>query len=135
MTTFNLINEEVNKQLEDSTKELQLKLKDLKKVALYEAWKILQLAVANIVRQIETSCKDLAGSDKKNVAMNFISKFYDTTFVVVDVPVVPNILEPVIHKYVKGILMILVGASIDAMVTTFREVGVFLSKQSSIKEE
>jgi hypothetical protein len=135
MTTFNLINEEVNKQLEDSTKELQLRLKDLKKVALYEAWKILQLAVANIVRQIETSCKDLAGSDKKNVAMNFISKFYDTTFVVVDVPVVPNVLEPIIHKYVKGILMILVGASIDAMVTTFREVGVFLSKQSSIKEE
>jgi hypothetical protein len=135
MTTFSLINEEVNKQLEDSTKELQLKLKDLKKVALYEAWKILQLAVANIVRQIETSCKDLAGSDKKNVAMNFISKFYDTTFVVVDVPMIPNILEPIIHRYVKGILMILVGASIDAMVTTFREVGVFLSKQSSIKEE
>ncbi len=135
MTTFSLINEEVNKQLEDSTKELQLKLKDLKKVALYEAWKILQLAVANIVRQIETSCKDLAGSDKKNVAMNFISKFYDTTFVVVDVPMIPNILEPIIHRYVKGILMILAGASIDAMVTTFREVGVFLSKQSSIKEE
>ena len=135
MTTFSLINEEVNKQLEDSTKELQLKLKDLKKVALYEAWKILQLAVANIVRQIETSCKDLAGSDKKNVAMNFISKFYDTTFVVVNVPMIPNILEPIIHRYVKGILMILAGASIDAMVTTFREVGVLLSKQSSIKEE
>lgn len=125
----------INNELKIVAEKLQVQFSDIKKIALAEAWKVLQIAVANVVRQIEISGSELLGKDKKTIAINFLSKFYDTTFVVVDVPVIPNFLEPIIHKYVKGILMILVGASIDAMVTTFREVGVFISKQSQSKEE
>jgi len=62
--------------------------------------------------------------------MELLNKFYDSVFVVVDIPVVPNFLEPIIHKYVKAFLMVLVGATIDALVTTFRNTGVFLKKMN-----
>ena len=60
--------------------------------------------------------------------MELISKFYDSVFIIIDIPVVPNILEPIIHKYVKAFLLVLVGSTIDAMVTTFRNTGVFSRK-------
>jgi hypothetical protein len=47
---------------------------------------------------------------------------------VVDVPFVPNLLEPAMHKYIKSFLMILVGSTIDAMVATFRDIGIFQTK-------
>jgi hypothetical protein len=96
-----------------------------------EAWKVLQLATASIIQIIEAIGNDLSGPDKKALAMDLLNKFYDNVFVVIDIPVVPNILEPVIHKYVKAFLMVLVGASIDALVTTFRNTGVFLKKKTS----
>jgi hypothetical protein len=105
------------------------RLKEVQKVAVDEAWKILQLATATIIQIIEAIGDDLAGTEKKALAMDLLNKFYDSVFVVVDIPVVPNFLEPIIHKYVKAFLMILVGASIDALVTTFRNTGVFLKKK------
>jgi hypothetical protein len=61
--------------------------------------------------------------------MELLSNFYDKVFLVVDIPVVPNLLEPTIHKYVKTFLMILVSATIDAMVTTFRNTGIFIKQE------
>lgn len=87
------------------------------------------MATASIIQIIEKLGTDLKSHDKKQLAMNLISSFYDQIFVVVDIPVVPNVLEPIIHKYVKAFLMILVSATIDALVTTFRQTGVFLQKQ------
>jgi len=107
-------------------------LKDLKKIALSEAWKILQLATAGVVQIIEKMASDLAGSEKKEIAIAYLNSFYDKVFVVVDIPFVPNIIEPVIHKYVKTFLMIMVSASIDATVTIFRQTGIFLRKEQSV---
>lgn len=103
-------------------------LQEVRRVAVSEAWKILQLATASVIQIIEKLGHDISGPDKKALAMDLLNKFYDKVFVVVDIPVVPNILEPIIHKYVKAFLMILVGATIDALVTTFRNTGVFLKK-------
>lgn len=111
--------------------ELKLKLQEAKRVALSEAWKVLQLVTASTVRIIETIASNLEGQEKKNIAIDYINSFYDKVFVVVDIPFVPNLVEPIIHKYVKQILMIMVGASIDATVTIFRETGVFLKKGNS----
>jgi len=88
----------------------------------------MQLAVASTIQIIEKIGTDLSSPDKKALAMNLLSGFYDKVFLVVDIPVVPNVLEPIIHKYVKAFLMVLVGASIDAMVTTFRNAGIFMKK-------
>lgn len=98
-------------------------------MAISEAWKILQLTTASTIQVIEKIGTELSGPDKKTIAMNIISNFYDKVFLIVDVPLVPNFMEPFIHKNVKAFLMMLVGVSIDAMVTTFREAGIFLKSK------
>lgn len=120
-----LIKSEVEK-LTLTTKE---RLQEVKRIAVDEAWKILQLATATIVQIIEAIGNDLAGPEKKALAMELLNKFYDSVFIVIDVPMVPPLLESFIHKYVKAFLMILLSASIDALVTTFRNTGVFLKKK------
>lgn len=115
-------------QAEKTNQQLKESVKNLKKIALSEAWKILQLVVAGVVQVIEAIATDLEGKDKKAIALEYIERFYDTTFVIVDIPFVPSIVEPIIHRYIKSILMVMVSSSIDATVTIFRQTGVFLKK-------
>lgn len=115
-------------QAEKVHQELKESLVNLKSVALSEAWKALQLVVASTVQIIEAIAKDLEGKDKKDIAIEYINKFYDTTFTIVDIPLVPNLIEPIIHSYVKKVLMILVSSTIDATVAIFRQTGIFLQK-------
>jgi hypothetical protein len=124
---MNLV-EVLRPELENLVHETKNSVNEIKRVAIAQAWKILQLAIARTITLIENNAKDLAGKDKKAAAMQLLSTFYDSVFVVVDLPLVPSIVEPIIHKYIKSFLMILVGSTIDAMVTTFREVGVFAPK-------
>lgn len=120
------IKEIVATEVEKLIVQAKSSLNEVKIVAIAQAWKILQLAVASVIQVIENTATDLAGKDKKIIAMELLSKFYDSVFVVVDIPFVPNVLEPIIHKYVKSFLMLLVSSTIDAMVTTFRNTGVFV---------
>lgn len=107
-------------------------INEVKIVALAQAWKILQLAVASTIQIIENTATDLAGKDKKAIAMDLLSKFYDSVFIVVDIPFVPNLVEPIIHRHVKAFLMVLVSSTIDAMVTTFRNTGVFVDPATKV---
>jgi hypothetical protein len=107
-------------------------LKEVKKVSIAEAWKLLQLTVAHIVQLLEKTSDTLSGPEKKAIAVEFLSGFYDKVFVVVDLPFVPSLVEGIIHSYVKKILMIMVGASIDATVTIFKNTGIFLKKEASL---
>ena len=118
------------KEIDSLILDVKNSLTEVKRFAIAEAWRLLQLATASIIQIIEKLGHDISGPDKKQIALDSINKFYDSVFTVVDIPVVPNFLEPIIHKYVKGFLMILVGASIDALVTTFRNTGVFLKKMN-----
>ena len=122
------VKELIIQEAEKLTNELQNKLIELKRITLAEAWKALQLVVAGVVQVIEAIAKDLEGKNKKEIAIEYISSFYDKAILVVDIPLVPNFLEPMIHSYVKKILMIMVSASIDATVSIFRQTGVFLKK-------
>lgn len=108
--------------LVDQAKQL---LQTTKNVAIPQAWNILQLATAEIIQSIENNNPTLKGADKKTLAMAMISNFYDQVFTVVNFPFVPVLLQPIIQKYVKQLLMLLVSASIDALVTTFRNTGIF----------
>jgi hypothetical protein len=118
------------------TQQSQNSLQNVKRVAISEAWKVLQLTTASTIQVIEKVASDLSGSDKKTIAMNVISNFYDKVFLVVDIPLLPNFMEPFIHKNVKAFLMMLVGVTIDALVTTFRETGIFLKTKinNEVKE-
>lgn len=117
--------QQLKPELENLISQTKESLKDNKRVSLSQAWKILQLVVANVVQSIEIKCISLIGQDKKELALDFINKFYDAVFVIIDVPFVPNALESIIHRYIKKILMIMVSSSIDATVTIFKNVGVF----------
>ena len=122
------VKELILEQAEKTTLELKQSLQNLKSVALSEAWKALQLVVASTVQITEAIAKDLEGKDKKAIVTEYINSFYDTTFKIIDIPLVPNFLEPMIHSYVKKVLMILVSSSIDATVSIFRQTGIFLQK-------
>lgn len=126
LTSQDLIKIEVEKLIL-TTKQ---SLKEVKRIAVAEAWKVLQLSTATIIQIIEAIGNDLSSIEKKQLAMGLLDKFYDNVFTIVDIPVVPNILEPVIHKYVKGFLMVLLSTTIDALVTTFRNTGVFLKNKN-----
>ena len=119
-----LILNEVEKLI-SRTKE---SFKDVKRFAIDQAWKLLQLAIASIIQIIEIIGQDLSSPQKKELAMSMISKFYDSLFLAVDIPVVPHIIEGYIHSYVKSFLMILVSSTIDSMVKIFREAGIFKPK-------
>jgi len=101
-------------------------LKNAKAVAMPQAWKVLQLATAEVIQIIEDNNPSLKGVDKKTLAMGMIFKFYDQVFTIINFPFVPQVLQPIIQKYVKQILMLLVSATIDALVTTFRNSGIFV---------
>ena len=125
---------EENKQLirtevDNLTDKLKESLNNVKRFAVSEAWKILQIATASIIQIIEKIGTDLSGPEKKKVALEALSNFYDKVFTSVDIPMIPNVLEPMFHQSIKTFLMILVGATIDALVTTFRETGIFIKKQ------
>lgn len=119
-----LINNETNSIIIKSKESLS----DIKKVSLDEAWKIIQLAIASIVQIIEKIAIDLSGPDKKAIALDFINSFYDKVFVIIDVPFVPSFIEPIIHRYIKLMLLSMASASIDATVTIFRNTGIFFKK-------
>lgn len=110
-------------------------LKNVKDIAMPQAWNILQLAIADVIQSIEHNSPTLKGADKKTLAMTMISNFYDQVFTVVNFPFVPQLLQPIIQKYVKQLLMLLVSASIDALVKTFRETGIFVDPNSVLTPE
>lgn len=128
MSSQELIKLEVEKLINNS----QEKFKNVQRFALDEAWKLLQLTTASIVQIIEAIGNDLSNPDKKALAMSLLNSFYDKIFLVVDIPFVPNIVEPIIHKYIKNILMIMVSATIDATVTIFRNTGVFIKREAGL---
>ena len=107
-------------------------LKNTKAVAMPQAWNILQLATAEVIQSIEDNSPSLKGADKKTLAMTMVSNFYDQVFTIINFPFVPKLLQPIIQKYVKQILMLLVSATIDALVTTFRNSGVFVDPSTKV---
>lgn len=133
-TAIELYSSIVNKEIENLSLEAKASLDEVKKVALSEAWKLLQIAVAKIIQVLENIATDLSGPEKKIVAMTSLSLFYDNVLQSISIPMIPSWFEPILRKYIKSIFMVLVSSSIDAMVSTFRQIGVFVSK-SDVKSQ
>lgn len=121
------MNELINNQITEITEEQKTFLgneKLGKKIPLQIVWTISQTMVAKLVKMLADQAQDLAGAEKKKLALEAIKTFYDTVFLVFSIPFVPSFLEPIIHSKVKYILMLLVSVTIDATVKTFRDTGV-----------
>ena len=117
---------ELSTRLEGLINKVKSSLSNNKSVAVNQAWGILQLAVAETIQTIEDSNPSLKGSNKKEIALSMISNFYDKVFLAVNIPFVPVMLQPIIQKYIKALLMLLVSSTIDSMVEIFRQTGVFV---------
>ena len=85
-------------------------------ISLRDAWKILDNNISDVVVILQYFSYDLSKPEKKAKAMEIMSNFYDSVFTVVDFPFIPKLLQPVMQKYVKIILMALVDAAIDSSV-------------------
>ena len=72
-----LVKEVITKEVQKLIDQTKLALNDVKRIALSEAWKILQLAIATVIQIIESLAVEYSGPDKKALAMELISKFYD----------------------------------------------------------
>ena len=116
---------ELSTKLQELINKVKSTLINNKSVAINQAWGILQLAVAETVQAIEDNSPSLKGSNKKEIALSMISNFYDKVFLVVNIPFVPVMFQPIIQKYIKALLMLLVSSTIDSMVEIFRQTGVF----------
>jgi hypothetical protein len=123
---------EYSSKLEELITKVKTVLSSTKEIAISQAWGILQLAVAETIQTIEDNNPSLKGSNKKEIAMNMISNFYDKVFLVVNIPFLPAILQPIIQKYIKALLMLLVSSTVDSMVEIFRRTGIFDSTKSVI---
>lgn len=118
----------IQQEIVKISQQIKESLVDIKVIALAEAWKILQLFIAIVIQVIERFGDDLSSPEKKELALQTIESFYDNVLSHIDIPAVPSAIEPMLHGYLKKIIMVFVGASIDAMVATFRNVGVFKEK-------
>ena len=121
----NILSIELTSKLQDLVNKVKNTLANNKSVAVTQAWGILQLAVAEAIQIIEDNNPSLKGSNKKEIALSMISNFYDKVFLVVSIPFVPVMFQPIIQKYIKALLMLLVSSTIDSMVEIFRKTGVF----------
>lgn len=118
----------IREKFEEILTESKNSVKDIKEFAIGEVWNILQLLTATIIQIIENIGKDLSSPEKKQLAMEMIEKFYNEIFIVVQIPYIPDFVLPLLKKYIQQMIMIFASSAIDAMVTTFRQVGVFKPK-------
>lgn len=125
--------EMINNELQNVLGKIKNSVEDVKRFALGEAWKLLQIVVASVIQVIEKLGDDLEGPEKKAIAMDVINGFYDSVFVIIDIPYLPNLVESMIHRYIKTILMILVSSTIDSMVSVFKSTGVFLKEELKVE--
>lgn len=124
----------IRREIENLINETKKSVTEVKTFALAEVWKILQLLTSTTIQLIENLGNDLSSPEKKALALELIGKFYDEIFKYVDVPWVPTPIEVVLHGYLKSVLMMLVSSAIDAMVTTFRQIGFFNKKEEAVVE-
>ena len=122
--------ENLDKDIQNISNNEQEKLKQQnlpKKIPLTIVWTTSQILVAKLVKLMADKANDMKNEEKKQTVLNTVKTFYDTVFVFFDIPFVPSFIEPIIHNRVKQILIILVSATIDATVKTFRDTGVISS--------
>jgi hypothetical protein len=123
---------ELSKSLEALVNNVKNALGGSNKVTVSVAWGFLQLAVAEVIKLIEDNNPSLKGSSKKEIALVMIGNFYDKVFPLVTVPYLPIFIQPIIQKYTKALLMLLIGTTIDSMVQIFRQNGVFVDPNSKV---
>ena len=118
----------VEKEALSLCQKLQENLQATKnRLRIKDAWRMVQDSIAKVVIIIEKNIgSDMPGAEKKAIAMNVIEKVVDIVCALIDIPGIPRWIQSALYKYLKKFLLEVADGSIDAIVKTFRETGVFI---------
>lgn len=100
------------------------------KLPLNQQWKAFQLYLNGVVLAIEESdaIQAISSPEKKEAALKAAALFYESYIVSFDLPYVPNLIEPIVDRYIKTVFLLLASGAIDATVATLKQFGVIKSK-------
>jgi hypothetical protein len=79
-------------------------------------------AASSFVNLVESMSRG-DGDDKKAFVLAAISKFYDIVIAPIDIKMIPDPLEFMADQAIKGTLLAMTNASIDAIVNVFNKMG------------
>jgi hypothetical protein len=85
-----------------------------KTLTLSEVWAIAQQALFSFVKIADALEAD--GADKKAVVLIAAEKLYDDVIAPIDIPKIPNVVEPYFDKLSKILYMELISGTIDFIV-------------------
>ena len=122
--------DEVKKAMAGLLENLKTKLQATgKKLPLHSIWTVVQESIASVVLLIENKVgSSLSGPEKKAAALEYVANVIDTVALLIDIPGVPEWIESKLDYYIKQFLLAIASGSIDAIVSTFKETGVFPPK-------
>lgn len=85
-----------------------------KVITLSEVWTLSSHVIASFVKIADTLNAD--GADKKAVVLKAAELLYDEVIAPIDIPKIPNVIEPTFDKFAKSLFLELVSGLIDFVV-------------------
>jgi len=92
------------------------------KLSFTEIIALLGTAIGELV-SIAEAFYDGSGDAKKAAVMAAIDTFYEEVIKPIDIPVIPNFIEPIADKAVKQLLLVVADGLVDAVVAIFNKAG------------
>ncbi len=92
---------------------------------LHDAWKIFNDAINQLVVLAEQTLIELSGPEKKAEVLAALALFYDRVIGPIDLPYIPNVIEPLLDSTAKAIMLDLADKTIDSTVKILKSLNVF----------
>ena len=91
------------------------------KLAFADAWALVRRATSTFVRLVEQLGE--SGPEKKDLVRDLVLQYYDEVIAPLDIPQIPNFMEPAVDSAVRVILDFALGKLIDSIVAGFNTLG------------
>lgn len=112
-------------QLKGAIEEIIAAYKDVyadKKITFGEMLTLVTRACATFVKLVESMGQG-TGEEKKNAVVTAVSQFYDVVIAPMDIPGIPNFVEPMVDQGAKLVIMTVAASAVDALVAIFNKTG------------
>ena len=112
-------------QLKGAIEEIIAAYKDVyadKKITFGEMLTLVTRACATFVKLVESMGQG-TGEEKKNAVVTAVSQFYEVVIAPMDVPVIPNFVEPMVDQGTKLVIITVAASAVDALVAIFNKTG------------
>jgi hypothetical protein len=94
------------------------------KLTFREVMTLVYNAVCTFVRLAETlETASAAGASKKQSVSEAIIRLYDEVIAPIDIQSMPNFVEPIVDKAIRGLILTLADSAVEAAVKLFNQLG------------